>query len=299
VSLSKVLRMISGHPGKGWPATRAVTPQMPPRIVSGAAMRATWIGHATVLLQTQGLNILTDPVWSDRVGPFGLFGPKRVQAPGVTLKDLPPIDVILISHNHFDHMDLATLKFLWRRDRPLIITSLGNDTILKAKGIPAVAKDWREEVSVKPGVTVIVERVHHSSSRLGADARRALWSGFTIRSPAGNVFFAGDTGWGDGKWIEELVRHSPFRLALLPIGAYEPREAYSEDHIEPQQAALIFRWLGVENAIGIHWGTFKLTEEGVDAPPSDLSTALNKLNVRGDRFRTLVPGASWDIPAPR
>ena len=211
-------RWAKGEGRAQWPEQVAVRPSVPPRRVDGDAMRVTWIGHASVLVQTQGLNILTDPIWSDRASPFSFIGPKRVRAPGIRFDDLPKIDLILISHNHYDHMDLPTLQRLWERDRPVIVSSLGNDSILGAEGIRSVALDWKQSIQVG-AARVVAERNHHWSSRWGADRNRALWSAFTLQLPGGNIFFAGDTGWGDGQWARESASR-PVRLAILPIGAY-------------------------------------------------------------------------------
>jgi len=143
-------RFVGSNERARWPEHVPVAPTVPPRRVGGEAMLVTWIGHATVLVQTQGLNILTDPIWSERASPFSSVGPKRVRAPGVRFEDLPKMDLVLVSHNHYDHMDLATLKQLWRRDRPAIVTSLGNDTILRAAGIPATALDWGAGKEIGP-----------------------------------------------------------------------------------------------------------------------------------------------------
>ncbi|SFS04696.1 MBL fold metallo-hydrolase [Sphingomonas jatrophae] len=259
------------------------------------AMWVTWIGHATALVQANGVSILTDPIWSERTGPL-VFGPKRVREPGIRLDDLPKIDLILISHAHWDHLDLPTLKALWERDKPLIVTGLGNDTILRKAGIPAQAHDWGGRVAVKPGVEVIVERVHHWSTRWGADRNRALWAGFAVRMPAGNLFFAGDTGWGDGSWVREAARHGPYRLALIPIGAFLPREMMQPSHISPVEAADVFRGVGAAHALGIHWGTFQLSDEAIDAPPLLLAQTLRARGVPADRFRTLEVGRPWAVP---
>ena len=183
-------RMISGEGRAEWPEHVPVTPTIPPARVEGQRLLVTWIGHASTLVQTQGLNILTDPTWSDRASPFSFAGPQRVRAPGVRFEDLPKIDLVLVSHSHYDHMDVPTLKRLWRRDRPLIVTSLGNDTILRRAGIEAMALDWKGEIGLG-AAKVIVEPVHHWGSRWGSDRNRALWSGFTVRLPGGNIFFAG------------------------------------------------------------------------------------------------------------
>lgn len=292
-----MLRFLTGHRAP-WPDSVPVAPGRPAPRVAGARMVATWIGHSTVLVQTAGLNILTDPIYADTAGPFG-FGPKRVRAPGVRFEDLPKIDVVLVSHDHYDHMDLATLKRLWDRDRPLIVTSLGNDTVMRGAGVQAVARDWGGRIAVKPGVDVIVERVHHWGSRWGSDRNRALWSGFAVTLPGGNLFFAGDTGWGDGSWPVEDAKDGPYRLAILPIGAFQPRGMMEASHIGPVEAVAAFQRLRAASAIGVHWGTFHLSAEAIDEPPRVLAGELARQGIAADRFRTLAVGRSWTVPASR
>jgi len=278
-----------------WPDRVPVTPTVPPRRVAGEEMRVTWIGHATVLVQTQSLNILTDPLWSDRTSPLSFIGPRRVRAPGVRFDDLPRIDLVLVSHNHYDHMDVATLRRLWQRDRPLIVTSLGNDALLRSHGIEAVARDWGGTVRAGPA-EVVVERVHHWSTRWDTDRNRALWSGFTVRLPGGAVFFAGDTGWGDGSWPREAARHGPFRLAILPIGAYEPRDVMMGSHVDPGEAWRIFEMLNPGVALGVHWGTVQLTFEAIDDPPRRLAALRRARNVPSERFIVTEVGRTFSVP---
>jgi len=307
-----------------WPDRVAVTPTVPPRRVDGDAMQVTWIGHSTVLVQARGLNILTDPIWSERASPFAFAGPRRVRAPGVRFEDLPRIDLVLVSHNHYDHLDLPTLRRLWARDRPHIVTSLGNDTILRNAGIPALAYDWGEQfVKLSDGrITstggalgeeadmcaydwfacgrrygVIVEPVHHWGSRWMTDRNRALWSGFTVRLPGGNIFFAGDTGWGDGGWVRAAARHGPFRLAILPIGAYEPRDFMRTHHINPEEAVAAFEALDPVRALGVHWGTFQLTFEPIDQPWQRLAQLRRARGIADDRFVAVQPGQGFSVPA--
>src|SRR3954463_1810879 len=158
-----------------WPDSVPVRQTVPPARVPGAEMLVTWIGHSTVLIQTEGLNILTDPIWSERASPFSFLGPRRVRAPGIRFDDLPKIDLVLVSHNHYDHLDLPTLEKLWRRDRPLIVTGLGNDTILGGHGIKSRALDGGQSIALRPGIAFKAERVHHWTSRWAADRDRALW----------------------------------------------------------------------------------------------------------------------------
>ncbi|HEY0085930.1 MAG TPA: MBL fold metallo-hydrolase [Allosphingosinicella sp.] len=290
-----------------WPKRVPVTPTVPPRRVTGNDMVVTWIGHATVLVQAGGLNILTDPVWSETVSPFPPIGPERVRAPGVRFEDLPKIDLVLISHNHYDHMDLKTLKALWERDRPAIVTSLGNDTVLKNAGIGSQAGDWGAAIGLYPGctatmrcrpsATVTIERNHHWGSRWGADRNRALWSAFAVRTEAGNIFFAGDTGWGDGNWADEAAKRGPYRLAIIPIGAYEPRDVMKGNHINPDEAVAVFGKLKPTAALGIHWGTFQLTFEGINDPPKRLATLRKERGIAPEAFRVTEAGQSFQVPA--
>jgi L-ascorbate metabolism protein UlaG (beta-lactamase superfamily) len=279
-----------------WPIKVPVTPSKPAARVEGQRMVVTWIGHATVLIQTQGLNILTDPIWSETSGPFGL-GPKRVIEPGVRFSDLPKIDVVLISHDHYDHMSLPTLKQLWDRDRPLIITSLGNDAVMS--GVKSVARDWGGRVNLRPGIDVIVTRNHHWGTRFMVDRNRALWSSFVVTLPGGNLFYAGDTGFGDGKWPSEARRYGPIRLALLPIGAFRfiPGQMSIASHIGPIDAAEVFQRLGASRAIAIHWGTFRLSYEARDTPAKLLDAVMNcRADVGAGRiFTTVAPGAQTEV----
>jgi L-ascorbate metabolism protein UlaG (beta-lactamase superfamily) len=300
-----MLRFMLGRDRAPWPERVPVTPAHPDAHVGApctapcpdAPMRVTWIGHASALIQTQGLNILTDPIWTERASPFSFLGPKRVREPGMRFADLPKIDVVLVSHNHYDHLNLDTLERLWKRDRPLIVTALGSDTLLKDRGIPSQARDWGGSVVVKPGVEVIVERVQHWTSRWMYDRNRALWAGFTVKTPAGAIFFAGDTGWGDGSWAREAgERHGPYRFALIPIGAFQPRAMMRASHIGPEEAVDVFGLLRAQSALAIHWGTFQLSNEAIDEPRELLAKALAKHGLAADRFRATEAGEVWDLP---
>ena len=298
-----ILRYMLGNDGRpGWPDHVTIDPVAPPARVEGDAMLATWVGHATVLVQTQGLNILTDPVWSRTAGPFGV-GPARVAEPGIAFEKLPKIDVILVSHDHYDHMDLATLKLLWDRDRPLIVTSLGNDSVIGQAGVPAKALDWGQRIAIRPGAEVVVTRNHHWGTRWAADRNRTLWSSFVVRLPSGNLFFAGDTGAGDLRWADEAARFGPVRLALVPIGAFRftAGQMAAGSHIGPIDAAEVYRRLGASTGIGIHWGTFRLSYEGYDTPPRLLAAVTQARGQNG--FGTVPLGvptaiAPYRAPAP-
>lgn len=293
-------RFLSGESGRQpWPDIVPVRPAKPEARVMGSRMVATWVGHASVLVQTQGVNILTDPVWSDRAGPFG-FGPKRVTIPGIAFDDLPKIDVVLVSHNHYDHMDLDTIGRLWARDHPFIVTSLGNDALIARTGAPSIALDWGQGVNVRPGMRVIVTRNHHWSSRWFSDSRRALWSSFVIQVPGGNIYFAGDTGFGDGRWPQEARRFGPVRLALIPIGAFrfEPGMVRTASHIGPMEAERVFAQLKAGFAIPIHWGTFQLSNEARETPPKMLAEVVRCAGYAdASRFAAHPVGTAVDVPA--
>lgn len=291
--------ILGGGDRPAWPDAVAVGTSRPAPRVEGDAMVATWVGHATVLVQTQGLNILTDPIWNEVAGPFGLAGPRRIAKPGIALDDLPRIDLVVVSHNHYDHMDLPTLRRLWERDRPRIVTSLGNDTIIRGGGAEAVALDWGQRLAIRPGVDLVVTRNHHWGSRWGVDRNRALWSSFTVTTPAGNIFFAGDTGPGDMRWPAEAARLGPVRLAIVPIGAFrfEPGQMVTGSHIGPREAVEVFSGLGASYGIPIHWGTFRLSYEKYDTPPRMLALFARCAGYTPDLFRAHRIGQSIAIPA--
>ncbi len=288
-------RYFTGSDGRPtWPKSVAVNRIAPPARVEGERMVVTWVGHASVLIQTQGLNILTDPVWAEKAGPLGT-GPSRVAEPGIAFDALPRIDVVLVSHNHYDHLDKATLKRLWQRDRPRIVTSLGNDSVIGQTGAQATALDWGQRVAIKSGVAVTVTRNHHWGSRWFTDRNRALWSSFVVTLPGGNVFFAGDTGMGDGRWPVEAAALGPVRLALIPIGAFRFVDGQMESgsHIGPVDAVEVYRRLGAAHATPIHWGTFRLSFEGYDTPPKLLAAAMRCTGQTG--FAPVAIGRTTEV----
>jgi L-ascorbate metabolism protein UlaG (beta-lactamase superfamily) len=296
-----VLRFWTSRYNNRWP-DRVPSPHVdrPPAKIDGADWRISFVGHATLLLQTAGLNILLDPVWSERASPFGFAGPKRVNDPGIAFDALPKIDHVLVSHNHYDHLDVTTLSRLAARDRPRVITPLGNDTIMHAHdpAIAAQAYDWHARVELAPGISVTLIPVRHWSARGMLDRNKALWAGFVIDTPAGRILHVGDTGYGTGHHFRDArERYGPFRLAILPIGAYEPRWFMQDQHMNPAEAVKALADLGAEMALAHHHGTFQLTAEEVDAPPKALATALAEASVPAERFRVLKPGQIWAIPA--
>ncbi|WP_257098649.1 MBL fold metallo-hydrolase [Pseudovibrio flavus] len=270
----------------------------PPPRVDGSLLRVTAVGHATYLLQLDGLNILTDPVWAERAGPFSIAGPKRISQPGIAFQDLPKIDVVLLSHNHYDHMDLPTLAKLWHKFRPKIVTPLGNGALLKGqdKAIECYELDWDETLRINDECSVTLLPTQHWSSRNGKDRCAALWGGFGIKCASGSIYFAGDTGFGKGyPFIRAAEQMGPIDVALLPIGAYEPRWFMEFAHMNPEEAVSGFNLLGARYAVGYHFGTFKLTNEPIDEPVARLHDAVKKQGISPKRFRALLPAQHWDI----
>jgi L-ascorbate metabolism protein UlaG (beta-lactamase superfamily) len=246
----------------------------PPERVGGGRMRVTWVNHATLLMQVENLNILTDPIWSERCSPVSFLGPKRHRAPGLRFDDLPPIDVVLVSHNHYDHLDLATLHHLQWRKAPRILTPLGNSLLLSRSGIRGAEElDWWRSARVDEHVEITCVPSQHFCARALSDRNRALWGGFVIATRSGNAYFAGDTGWGSH--FERIRdRFRSIRLAMLPIGAYLPRWFMRPAHIDPAEAVEAHKILGADVSVPMHYGTFRLSDEGEAQPVDDLRRAI-------------------------
>ena len=293
-SLAELLRWRLGERHSPWPPAPPTRQTVPPASVN--TLRVTMIGHASVLIQAAGRNILVDPVWSQRASPLSWAGPRRANAPGVALENLPPIHAILLTHNHYDHMDIATLKTLWESHHPRIIAPLGNDAVI-ARAAPHVGvatADWHATVDLAPGTTVHLHPAHHWSARGRNDRRMALWCGFILATPAATIYVAGDTGYGDGQIFRDLkTRYPAIDLAILPIGAYDPRWFMRGQHINPEEAVQIMLDCGARHAIGVHWGTFCLTDEPRLEPPQRLAAELARRGLPAASFRAAQPGDVW------
>jgi L-ascorbate metabolism protein UlaG (beta-lactamase superfamily) len=289
---SDMVRWMTNRDEGPWQEWREIVPAPPPpERVAGGALRVTWVNHSTFLVQTENLNILTDPIWSERCSPVSFAGPKRHHAPGIRFEDLPPIDVVLISHNHYDHMDAPTLTRLAREHKPRIVAGLGNAAFLnKALQHEATDLDWWQSIELSPDVRVHVVPAQHFSSRGMADRDANLWCGFVIETPHGSIYFAGDTGWGSHfAMIRE--RFGAMRLALLPIGAFRPEWFMCAVHISPKDAVRAAQALDASVSIPMHYSTFHLGDDGQDEPVQVLREELER--VPNVRFDVLDPGASW------
>jgi L-ascorbate metabolism protein UlaG (beta-lactamase superfamily) len=282
-----------------WPwRVRNRTFPPPPERAAAGELFCTWIGHSTALIQVAGLNILTDPFFSRRASPFQWAGPRRVRPPALPLDQLPPIDLVVVSHNHYDHMDLPSLKKVMARWKPRLVTPLGNAAIL-SKALPhgsMTELDWWEASDVLSS-EIMCTPAYHWSKRTLHDTNHALWGGFAIRTRADLVYFAGDTGYDDGRLFQEIRQRlgSP-RLALLPIGAYEPRWFMKHEHMNPDEAVRAHLDLQSSLSIGIHHATIRLTDEAIDAPARAHAEAMRQHGVPEGSF--IVPDAGECISIP-
>lgn len=290
-SLWQVIRWQWGRIQTEWPlwVENTATPRLPERVGDGEVV-ITFVNHATVLVQLAGLNVLTDPVWSDRTSPFTWLGPKRVRPPGLPWENLPKIDVVLVSHNHYDHLDLPTLKRLSDRFAPKIFVPLGDGPLLESADIQNVTElDWWQEVAFSANSKIIFTPTQHWSARGLFDRRKSLWGSYVIAHGSRRVYFGGDAGYSS-HYKSIFDRLGPMDFSMLPIGAYEPRWFMKDHHMNPEEAVQAHLDLKSKVSMGVHFGTWQLTDEGIDEPVQALSEARRKLNVPDDHFLTLKEG---------
>jgi L-ascorbate metabolism protein UlaG (beta-lactamase superfamily) len=285
---------VSSRPERSPAFVTDVAPSTPPRAVEGSTVRVTLVNHSTVLLQQQGTNLLTDPVWSERVSPLSWIGPHRRRSPGIRWEDLPAIHLVLLSHNHYDHLDLPSLRKLAARREAEFVVPFRVARLLESQGIgPVHELDWGESIALR-GLTIHCVPAVHFSSRGLFDRNRTLWCGYAIEAGARVLYFAGDTAYGD-HFAAIRKRFGPPRLALLPIGAYEPRWMMSPVHMGPDEAVRAHQVLAAETSVAIHHGTFQLADDAIDTPAKALQESLCQRHVDGQRFRALSNGEFLQI----
>jgi L-ascorbate metabolism protein UlaG (beta-lactamase superfamily) len=295
---SQLLKWVTHRKAGFWRKFIPSTPgPRPPERIGGSDLRATFINHATFLLQTEGLNFLTDPVWSERVSPVSFAGPRRHRAPGILFKDLPSTDAILLTHNHYDHLDIPTLKMLVKRDPSAIFCPLGLAQMLTKIGFKDIYElDWWQHVDWR-GLKIHCVPAQHFSARGPFDRDRTLWCGWTVKTSAGAIYFAGDTGFGS--LFEEIAREfQNIRVALLPVGAYEPEWFMGTIHMTPEQAVSAHAILGASVSIAMHFGTFSLADDGETDPVDRLRRALID-SIHSNSFWIPAEGEGYDIPATK
>ncbi len=297
------LRWITHRQPGAWRSFIASPPgEKPPARVAGDSLRVTFVNHATVLLQTEGSNFITDPMWSQRASPVQWMGPKRHRDPGIRFADLPHVDCILISHNHYDHLDVTTLRRLWQRDRPAIFCTLGVGKLLKKIGFEeAYELDWWQHHAWNQ-FRIHCVPAQHFSARTPFDRNRTLWCGWLIEcSPSqdrpGDIYFAGDTGFGEH--FRAISKRFPkLRLALLPIGAYQPEWFMGSIHMNPEEAVKAHNILGAGSSMGIHFGTFSLADDAETEATERLYDVLDLIR-EPNSFWILNNGEGRNVPARR
>ncbi len=297
--LGSLIKWMTNRNRGKWNAYKHYDPGPPPpdRVGTGKLL-VTFVNHSTVLLQTDGVNILTDPVFSDRVGPVSFAGPKRHRPPGIRFEDLPPIDVVLISHDHYDHLDIPTLKRLREHSNPLLLAGLGNSALLRRHNLKNSRDlDWWETFlfrSKDASTEITFTPANHFSMRGLRDRNRTLWGSFVVNTPSSRIYFAGDTGFGPH--FEKIGgRFGPFDLALIPIGSFRPRWFMKPNHISPQEAVSAHHILGSRFSVGIHFGTFSLADDGQFEAVRELERAILQ-DPRETLFVTLEFGEGRWVP---
>ncbi len=280
-----------------WLTTFAPKTASLPRVANdGRALRenqaeptVTWVGHSTLLVQLEGVNILTDPQWSNRASPVSFAGPKRVSAPGLAFEDLPPIHLVLISHDHYDHLDVATVTRLAAAHRPRFLVPLGFKAWLADRGITDVEElDWWQSATFR-GLTLTCVPAQHFAQRTLWDGNRRLWSGWALAGREKRLFFAGDTGYYD-VFKEVGARLGPFDLAAISSGAYLPPAIMKMTHTPPEESLRLFADVRAKAFLAIHWGTFDLADEPIEEPPARLTAEARRLGLDPERVWILKHG---------
>lgn len=293
-SWREILRFATERDRGDWSARAIAVRDTPLPDVHETGVQLTPINHATVLVRTATLSVLTDPIWSERASPVSWAGPKRRHAPGLPFELLPKIDVVVISHNHYDHFDLPTLKQLAARDDPQFVVPAGDGALLREAGIGRVVElDWNQAWIAPDGCAIHALRSKHWSSRNWFDRNRSLWAAYVIETAAGPIYFGGDTGYDD-HFRDARERHGAMRVALLPIGAFEPRWFLQWQHMSPDDAVQAHRDLAAHASLGIHFGTFELADDGPEDAAQELARARHAAGLEDAAFVAPAPGVPLD-----
>ncbi len=290
--LGDLLKWVLNREKQPWQkeADPFIGPAPKDRINSGAVV--TFVNHATFLIQTQGLNILTDPVWSERASPLSFAGPKRMRPPGIRFEELPEIDLVLISHNHYDHLDVPTMKRLIRKFDPSIITPLGVGKFIEQMGGRVLKDmDWWQEISISEHCLITSVPAQHFSGRGSFDRDATLWCGYVIKTGEEHIYFAGDSGYG--RFFKEIGdRFGEMKCSMIPIGAYKPEWFMSPIHISPEEAVQVHHDVRSAFSIGMHLGTFPLADDEPSQTLEDLKSALINSGCDEHEFVVMQEGTS-------
>ena len=287
----QALRWMLTRQRSQWPGALLDAPAPVARVTDGS-IRATLIGHATVLLQVAGLNILTDPIWSACAGPTSWLGVKRVRPAAIAFGALPKIDVVLLSHNHYDHLDRPTLRDLVRRDDPPIMTGLKVGRSIPSGRVTEL--DWWQSRALSDRINATYVPAEHFSARGPFDRNASLWGGFVLETPSGTIYFAGDTGNGP-HFAAIRERFGPMALSFIPIGAYEPRWFMAPVHINPAEAVAASMTVASSVTLPIHFGVFPLADDALDDPTIALAAALAAAEASGASLDFRLPGFGQPI----
>ncbi|MCG8310296.1 MAG: MBL fold metallo-hydrolase [Cytophagales bacterium] len=290
--LKDIIRWAASRKRESWKELSVISQGKPPDSIFNDGIKITFVNHSTFLIQMAGVNILTDPIWSQRTSPVRFAGPKRVRPPGILFEDLPAIDFVIISHNHYDHLDAPTMKKLILQHNPQVITPLGVGQFIESLGSKRVSDmDWWQTVEMLNGLKISCVPAQHFSGRGTNDRDATLWCGYVITLEGENIYFAGDTGYG-GFFKEIRERYGDMKISFIPIGAYLPRWFMSPIHISPEEAVKVHRDVGSQTSIAMHFGTFPLADDGQFQPVAELKKAIENSGIDKASFKIINEGAS-------
>lgn len=294
--LGEVLKWMMGRKQGPWKEVTDADYGPKPLDTVEDGIRITFVNHTTFLIQTEGLNIITDPIWSERTSPFTFAGPKRMRPAGIRFEDLPRIDLAILSHNHYDHLDVVTMQRIVKEYKPRIITPLGVSAFLEQEEMKgATDLNWWQELKLSETLSIQAVPAQHFSGRGMFDRDRTLWCGYVLKRSGGNLYFAGDTGYNEATFKEIGERCAPIAVSILPIGAYKPNWFMSPIHTSPEDAVKIFLDTKTQAAVASHFGTFPLADDSQQDPLDDLMQALKDNQLAAERFVALKEGGHQDF----